>query len=45
MPSWLGTLEKKLESFAKEGGANQMFRLFLSAEPRDEIPIGILEYQ
>lgn len=43
MPSWLGTLEKKLESFAKEGGANQMFRLFLSAEPRDEIPIGILE--
>jgi len=43
MPSWLPTLEKKLEGYAKEGGSNQYFRLFLSADPSDAIPIGILE--
>lgn len=43
MPSWLPTLEKKLEAYAKEGGSNQYFRLFLSAEPSNAIPIGILE--
>jgi dynein heavy chain len=43
MPSWLGTFEKILDRFTKEGGANDRFRLFLSAEPNDYIPIGILE--
>lgn len=43
MPSWLPTLEKKLEQYTKEGGSNVNFRLFLSAEPADHVPIGILE--
>jgi dynein heavy chain len=42
MPKWLLELEKKLDEFALEGSHPQ-FRLFLSAEPSDEIPIGILE--
>jgi len=43
MPSWLPTLEKKLDGYAKEGGSNQYFRLYLSADSSDAIPIGILE--
>jgi dynein heavy chain len=43
MPSWMPTLEKLLERFSKEGSANDNFRLFLSAEPSKDIPIGILE--
>lgn len=43
MPSWLPTFEKILDKYTKEGGANDRFRLFLSAEPNDYIPIGILE--
>lgn len=42
MPRWLLELEKKLDEFALEG-SNPSFRLFLSAEPSDAIPIGILE--
>lgn len=42
MPRWLFELEKKLDEFALEG-SNPSFRLFLSAEPSVEIPIGILE--
>lgn len=42
MPKWLGQLEKKLDGFAVEG-SNLNFRLFLSAEPSPDIPIGILE--
>ena len=42
MPKWLLELEKKLDEFALEG-SNPSFRLFLSAEPSDNIPIGILE--
>jgi len=42
MPTWLLELEKKLDEFAIEG-SNPSFRLFLSAEPSDAIPIGILE--
>ena len=42
MPRWLLELEKKLDEFALEG-SNPSFRLFLSAEPSDTIPIGILE--
>ena len=42
MPKWLLVLEKKLDSFASEG-SNIDFRLFLSAEPSVEIPIGILD--
>ena len=43
MPSWLGTFEKILDKFYKEGGASDRFRLFLSADSVDYIPIGILE--
>jgi dynein heavy chain, axonemal len=43
MPSWLPTLEKKLDDYSKKGGSNIEFRLFLSAEPSKGIPIGILE--
>lgn len=42
MPTWLLELEKKLDEFALEG-SHPSFRLFLSAEPANTIPIGILE--
>ena len=42
MPKWLGDLEKRLDSYASEG-SNINFRLFLSAEPNDNIPISILD--
>jgi dynein heavy chain len=43
MPSWLPTLEKTLDQFIKEDSAHPQFRLFLSAEPSKEIPVGILD--
>lgn len=43
MPSWLSSLEKKLDQFAKEDGCHPNFRLFLSAEPNKCVPVGILE--
>ena len=44
MPKWLIELEKTLDLFAGEGGGtNPDFRLFLSAEPSEGIPIGILD--
>lgn len=43
MPSWLPTLEKKLDEYTKKQGQNIDFRLFLQAEPQKAIPIGILE--
>jgi dynein heavy chain len=42
MPKWLKILEKKLDDFAFEA-SHANFRLFLSAEPSTDIPIGILE--
>ena len=42
MPRWLPKLEQMLDNFASEGG-NDRFRLFLSGEPSDRIPIGLLE--
>jgi dynein heavy chain len=42
MPSFLKELEKKLDAFAIEG-SNPSFRLFLSSDPSDDIPIGLLE--
>jgi dynein heavy chain len=41
MPRWLIELEKKLDEFALEG-SNKKFRLFLSSEASNAIPIGIL---
>lgn len=44
MPRWLMELEKKLDQFAQDaGGTNINFRLFLSAEPSVDIPIGLLD--
>jgi len=42
MPLFLLELEKKLEEFAAEGSAPG-FRLFLSSDPANSIPIGLLE--
>lgn len=41
MPSWLIELEKKLDEFALEG-SHEKFRLFLSSDPSNAIPIGVL---
>ena len=40
MPRWLVELEKKLDSFGDSSHAN--FRLFLSSDPSNGIPIGVL---
>jgi dynein heavy chain len=42
MPSFLLDLEKKLDAFALEG-SNPTFRLFISSDPSNSIPIGLLE--
>jgi len=42
MPRFLVELEKKLDQFSVEG-SHPNFRLFLSSDPSDNIPIGILE--
>ncbi|PHJ17801.1 dynein heavy chain family protein, partial [Cystoisospora suis] len=42
MPRWTVELEKKLDTFAAEG-SHPNFRCFLSSDPCDYIPIGILE--
>lgn len=42
MPSWCIDLEKKMDEFAAEV-SHPDFRVFLSAEPAQNIPIGILE--
>jgi len=42
MPAYLYELEKKLNIFAIEG-SNPNFRLFLTSDPSDKIPIGLLE--
>eukprot|EP00471_Norrisiella_sphaerica_P010953 CAMPEP_0184498660 /NCGR_PEP_ID=MMETSP0113_2-20130426/39505_1 /TAXON_ID=91329 /ORGANISM="Norrisiella sphaerica, Strain BC52" /LENGTH=4666 /DNA_ID=CAMNT_0026886275 /DNA_START=34 /DNA_END=14034 /DNA_ORIENTATION=- len=43
MPSWTGELEKALNDYTSEGAYHPDFRLFLSAEPSNKIPIGLLE--
>lgn len=41
MPKWLVELEKKLDEYAAEG-SHDKFRVFLTSDPSDAIPIGIL---
>lgn len=41
MPKWCIDLEKRLDEYALEGSAQQ-FRLFLTSNPSNEIPIGLL---
>jgi dynein heavy chain, axonemal len=41
MPRWLLELEKKLDEYAQEGSHTRM-RLFLTSDPSNAIPIGIL---
>jgi dynein heavy chain len=41
MPQWCIELEKKLDTFNVEG-SHESFRVFLTAEPSADIPIGIL---
>jgi len=44
MPTWLLELEKILDAYQAEAGAgNPNFKLFLSADPSPNIPIGILD--
>jgi dynein heavy chain len=42
MPRWCVSLEKKMDNYAIEG-SHPNFRLFLSADPNNGIPIGILD--
>jgi dynein heavy chain len=42
MPSFLKELEKKLDTMALEG-SNPTFRLFVTSDPANSIPIGLLE--
>lgn len=42
MPDWLLELEKRLALFAMEG-SDPSFRLFLTSDPSNQIPIGLLE--
>lgn len=42
MPRWLPTLDKRLDYF-KEIGSNPAFRVMLSSDPSNMIPVGILE--
>ena len=42
MPRWLSKVEKMLDDFKQEG-SHQNFRMFLSSDPANSIPIGILE--
>lgn len=41
MPKWLTEFEKKLDEFAAEG-SHEKFRVFLTSDPSNSIPIGIL---
>jgi dynein heavy chain len=41
MPKWLIELEKKLDEYAMEG-SHEKFRVFLTSDPNNQIPIGIL---
>ena len=41
MPKWLVQLEKKLDEYAAEG-SHAKFRVFLTSDPSNAIPIGIL---
>lgn len=41
MPRWLVDLEKKLDEYAAEG-SHEKFRVFLTSDPSNTIPIGIL---
>lgn len=43
MPRWLIELEKILDAFKGEANSHPNFRLLLSAEPSDGVPIGILD--
>jgi dynein heavy chain len=42
MPKWLKVVEKKLDDFALAPG-NARFRIFLSSDPSNSIPIGLVE--
>jgi dynein heavy chain len=42
MPDFLIELEKRLDAFAREGSSPQ-FRLFISSDPSNDIPIGLLQ--
>jgi len=43
MPTWMSTLERTIDEFSLESeGQHERFRIFLTAEPSTNIPIGIL---
>ena len=42
MPRWLPSLDKRLDYF-KETGSNPAFRVILSSDPSNMIPVGILQ--
>jgi dynein heavy chain len=42
MPKWLTVLEKKLDAYNESESTHESFRLFLTSDPSDTIPIGVL---
>jgi len=43
MTSWLETLTKKLDAFAREGESHADFRVFLTSDPSDGVPVSLLD--
>jgi dynein heavy chain len=42
MPGWMGSLERQLDEFSLDDASHPRFRVFLTAEPSTNVPIGIL---
>ena len=42
MPGWMSSLERQLDEFAQDEASHPRFRVFLTAEPSTNVPIGIL---
>jgi dynein heavy chain len=42
MPRWMSKLERTIDEFSLESDGHERFRIFLTAEPSKNIPIGIL---
>ena len=42
MPKWIAKLERQIDEFAMDDTSHDRFRIFLTAEPSTNVPIGIL---
>ena len=43
MPRWLPVLQKKLEEISADSNTNEDFRIMLSSDPSNDIPVGVLD--